>query len=112
VLYSILLAACKGHPVVQDFQAALDAVGVAYLKCNPITDSNAAKALLRVAQAESMPLSKEQALQIAHSAAGDLRHGLEMLQLLCRGQAPIKALPGAKKVRGCLLAFGSLMASR
>jgi hypothetical protein len=42
-------------------QAVLEAAGCAVISCNAITANNAAKALLRVAEAESFPLSKEQA---------------------------------------------------
>lgn len=82
--------------MLQDIQAALDSVGVAQISCNPITDNNAAKALQRIAQAEAMPLSKEQALGIAASAAGDLRQAVETLELLCVGQQPLKPAPKMK----------------
>ena len=42
-------------------QAVLEAAGCAVIACNAITANNAAKALLRVAEAEAFPLSKEQA---------------------------------------------------
>ncbi len=82
----------------QDVQNALDTVGVAQIACNPITDNNAAKALQRAAAEEAMPLSKEQALSIARSAAGDLRSALELLQLLCTGVAPLPPQPKTRKV--------------
>ncbi|BDA49102.1 Cell cycle checkpoint protein RAD17 [Coccomyxa sp. Obi] len=84
------------HGLHKELQAALNVVGVAQISCNPITDNNAAKALQRVAAAEGMPLSKEQALSIAHNAAGDLRSALDMLQLLCTGVQP---LPPQSKTR-------------
>jgi DNA polymerase III delta prime subunit len=82
----------------QELQDALDAVGVAQISCNPITDNNAAKALQRVAAEEAMPLSKEQALSIARSAAGDLRSAIEAVQLLCTGVAPLPPQPKTRKV--------------
>ena len=78
-------------------QTVLEAVGVAHISCNPVTVNNAAKALLTVAEAESMPLSKEQAQSIADSANGDLRNALEMLQLLSMGQDPTQAMPKTQK---------------
>ena len=83
---------------VQDMQAALEAAGVAHISCNPVTANSAAKALLGVAQAERMPLSKEQAHSLAGAANGDLRNALEMLQLLAVGQDPTLAAPKAQKV--------------
>ena len=83
---------------VQDMQVALEATGVAHISCNPVTANNAAKALLGVAQAERMPLSKEQAHGLAEAANGDLRNALEMLQLLSMGQDPTQAAPKAQKV--------------
>lgn len=83
---------------VQEMQAALEAAGVAHISCNPITASNAAKALLHVAEAERMPLSKEQAHRLAEAASGDLRNALEMLQLLSVGQDPHQAPPKTQKV--------------
>ncbi len=79
-------------------QAALEGAGVARIACNPITANNAAKALLRMAEAERMPLSKEQAHSLAEAANGDLRNALEMLQLLSLGQDPIRAAPKTQKV--------------
>ena len=79
-------------------QAALEAVGVAHISCNPVTANNAAKALLRVAEAERMPLAKEQAHSLAEAANGDLRNALEMLQLLSVGQDPTQAAPKTQKV--------------
>ena len=70
---------------------------MAHIGCNPITANNAAKALLRVADAEQMPLSKEQAQGIAEAANGDFRNALEMLQLLSMGRAPTDALPKPTK---------------
>ena len=88
-----MCAAC-----MQEMQAALEAAGVAHIACNPITANNAAKALLRVAEAERMPLSKEQAHSLAEAANGDLRNALEMLQLLSAGQDPTQAAPKTQKV--------------
>lgn len=90
------LLSCSMHE--QELQDALDAVGVAQISCNPITDNNAAKALQRVAAEEAMPLSKEQALSIARSAAGDLRSAIEAVQLLCTGVAPLPPQPKTRKV--------------
>ncbi|CAL5226917.1 g9794 [Coccomyxa viridis] len=81
----------------RDMQAALEAVGVAHISCNPVTANNAAKALLRVAEAERMPLAKEQAHSLAEAANGDLRNALEMLQLLSVGQDPTQAAPKTQK---------------
>ena len=83
---------------VQEMQAALEAVGVAHISCNPVTAGNAAKALLRVAEVERMPLSREQAHSLAEAASGDLRSALEMLQLLSVGQDPHQAPPKTQKV--------------
>ena len=71
---------------------------MAHISCNPITDNNSAKALQRVAASEAMPLSKEQALSIARTAAGDLRSALDMLQLLCTGVQPLPPQPKTRKV--------------
>lgn len=84
-------------------QTALEAVGVAHISCNPITANNAAKALLTVAEAESMPLSKDQAQSIADAANGDLRNALEMLQLLSVGQHPTQAVPKTQKARTLII---------
>lgn len=96
------VVACVSHSScvfpAQDLQAALNAVGVAQISCNPITDNNAAKALQRVAAAEAMPLTKEQALSIARNASGDLRSALDMLQLLCTGVQPVPPQPKTRKV--------------
>lgn len=81
----------------QHMHAALKAVGVAHISCNPITANNAAKALLRIADAERMPLSKEQAHSIAEAANGDLRNALEMLQLLALGYSPAEAVAKPQK---------------
>lgn len=91
---------------VQELQAALNAVGVAQISCNPITENNAAKALQRVAAAEGMPLSKEQALNIARTAAGDLRSALDMLQMLCTGVQPLPPQPKSRNVCPPLLWSG------
>ena len=84
--------------MLQDIQTALEATGVAHINCNPITANNAAKALLRVAEAEQMPLSKEQAQSIAEAASGDLRNAMEMLQLLALGHSPAEAVSKPRKV--------------
>ena len=82
----------------QDTQAALEAAGVAHISCNPVTANNAARALLGVAQAERMALSRDQAQRLAEAASGDLRSALEMLPLLAVGQAPTQAAPKTQKV--------------
>lgn len=64
-----LCSFCDGHRCLysqtlhaeQEVQAALEAAGCAHIACNAITANNGAKALLRVAEAASFPLSKEQA---------------------------------------------------
>ena len=84
--------------MLQDIQSALEATGVAHISCNPITANNAAKALLRVAEAEQMPLSKKQAQSIAEAASGDLRNAMEMLQLLALGHSPAEAVSTPRKV--------------
>ena len=84
--------------MLQDIQSALEATGVAHISCNPITANNAAKALLRVAEAEQMPLSKEQAQSIAEAASGDLRNAMEMLQLLALGHPSAQAVLKPQKV--------------
>ena len=71
---------------------------MAHISCNPITANNAAKALLRVAEAEQMSLSKEQAQSIAEAASGDLRNAMEMLQLLALGHSPAEAVSKPQKV--------------
>ena len=84
--------------MLQDIQTALEASGVAHISCNPITANNAAKALLRAAEAEQMPLSKEQAQSIAEAASGDLRNAMKMLQLLALGHSPAEAVSRPRKV--------------
>ncbi|CAK0786199.1 hypothetical protein CVIRNUC_009412 [Coccomyxa viridis] len=83
----------------RDIQTALEASGVAHISCNPITANNAAKALLRAAEAEQMPLSKEQAQSIAEAASGDLRNAMKMLQLLALGHSPAEAVSRPRKKR-------------
>jgi hypothetical protein len=73
---------------------------------NPVTNANATKALLRIAELESRPLSNAAAAALAEQAGGDLRNAVQSLQLMfgCaevpQPVAPVSQVCGAEVEAG------------
>jgi cell cycle checkpoint protein len=69
----------------RDAIACLEEAGAAHIPFNAATKAEVAKALLRVAAAERVPLPQAAAAAIAEAARGDVRAAIGALQLRCAG---------------------------
>lgn len=83
--------------ILQDLAEEVEAAGAARIAFNPLTPAFAAKALMRAAEAEGLPLAPEAARVLAERSAGDLRAAMEALQLAAAG-TPLPP-PPQKNVR-------------
>lgn len=70
----------------------LSACGAAELTFAGLSMTAVCKSLLRIAEAESVPLSPEQAKALASAANGDLLNAIETLQLYSSGKVDLSLL--------------------
>ena len=71
--------------ILQDLAEEVEAAGAARIAFNPLTPAFAAKALMRAAEADGLPLAPDAARVLAERSAGDLRAAMEALQLAAAG---------------------------
>jgi hypothetical protein len=78
----------------------LEQCGCGSISFNPITGPTLAKALAAIAEAEGYSLEAAVAQGLVAGAGGDLRNGIQNLQLLLQGPGAVRLQPGKKgKVR-------------
>ena len=70
---------------LQELLAAINAAGAAHISFNPVTKANMDKALQQACAESGIQLPGEVVTGIADSASGDLRNGLQTLQLAAVG---------------------------
>ncbi len=70
---------------LQELLAAINAAGAAHISFNPVTKANMDKALQQACAVSGVQLAGEVVTGIADSASGDLRNGLQTLQLAAVG---------------------------
>jgi DNA polymerase III delta prime subunit len=70
---------------LQELLAAINAAGAAHISFNPLTKANIDKALQQASAESGIQLPGEVVTSIADSASGDLRNGLQTLQLAAAG---------------------------
>ncbi len=70
---------------LQELLAAINAAGAAHISFNPVTKANMDKALQQACAESGVQLLSEVVTGIADSASGDLRNGLQTLQLAAVG---------------------------
>ncbi|KAL0045550.1 hypothetical protein WJX82_009862 [Trebouxia sp. C0006] len=78
-------AASAGQGLHKELLAAINAAGAAHISFNPITKANMDKALQQACAESGVQLPGEVVTGIADSASGDLRNGLQTLQLAAVG---------------------------